>query len=227
MEKINCKNCLIKSSAAEALDDNELEMLRENCAEVLLNKGENIIKEGSLSSHIAYLRSGLAKVHKVGPSGRDQILKIVQPGSYMGIQSILFENVHRCSVTALEESSVCYIGSSSFRELIKRSSGFAYEIVVCQSREECNYFTRFVNFAQKQVNGRLADALLFFTDEIYKQHEFKMCLGRKDLASWIGVTRESVARSLREFSDIGVISRDGKSIKIENYELLKKISKSG
>ena len=227
MEKPNCINCIIKSRAVETLDPQEVELLRNNCAEVTLKNKESIIKEGSLASHIAYLKTGLAKVHMSGPSGKDQILKIVKPGSYIGIQSILFENVHKCSTSALAESTVCYIDSHSFKELIKRNSKFAYEIVVYLSMEECTYFKRFVNYAQKQVNGRLADALLYFADEIYQNKEFDLCLSRNDMAAWLGATRESVARSLREFSDIGVIALDGKSIRIRNYDLLKRISKSG
>lgn len=227
MKREECKNCAIKSRAVETLNDSELDFLNSNCAEVLLKNGESIIYEGKLSSHIAYIKSGLAKIHMTGPSGRDQILKIVPPGSYIGLQTILSQKIHRYSASALMESRICYIDNHSFKELLTRNPKFSYEIIIYLCQDELSYFERFVNLSQKQVSGRLADAILFFADEIYKSHEFDFILTRSDLAAWIGVTRESATRALKELSDIGVIKSNGKSIDILNYDRLLKISQKG
>jgi CRP/FNR family transcriptional regulator len=227
VKREECKNCAIKSRAVGTLDDNELDFLNKNCAEVILKKNESIIYEGKLSSHIAYIKSGLAKVHMTGPSGRDQILKIVPPGSYIGIQTILSQRIHKYSASALMDSKVCYIDNYSFRELLKRNHEFAFEIIIYLCQDELSYFERFVNLSQKQVNGRLADAILFFANEIYKEHKFNFILTRNDLAAWIGVTRESATRALKELSDIGVIKSDAKTIEILNYDRLLRISENG
>jgi CRP/FNR family transcriptional regulator len=227
VKREECKNCEIKSRAVETLSDEELEFLNKNCAEVVLKKNESIIHEGKLSSHIAYIKSGLAKIHMTGPSGRDQILKIVTPGSYIGIQTILSQKIHKYSASALADSRVCYIDNYSFRELLKRNQEFSYEIIIYLCQDELSYFDRFVNLSQKQVNGRLADAILFFADEIYKDKNFDFILTRNDLAAWIGVTRESATRALKELSDIGVIKSDAKRIQILNYDRLLKISQKG
>ncbi len=223
----NCEFCKIRSKAVETLTQDEVQLLQENCAEVDLVADENIIKEGSLSSHIAYLKEGLAKIHKKGVKGTDQILKIVQPGSYIGIQTVLTSKVHQYSASAVENSKVCYIDITSFKQLLSTNAAFAKELVIYLCQDELSYFNRFVNVHQKQLDGRMADTLLFFADEINKSRIFTIPLKRYDLAALICSTRESVTRALKDLSDIGTIKVNGNSFEILNYELLKKISEKG
>lgn len=223
----NCSICAIRSKAVDALDPTEVEYLQGNCAEVEMRSGESIIKEGSLSSHIAYLKSGLAKIHKKGVKGTDQILKILQPGCYIGMQTVLSNKIHQYSASAIEKSTICYIDITSFKDLISRNAQFANELILYLCRDELSYFTRFVNVHQKQVDGRLADTILFFSDEVSKTRSFQIPLSRNDLAALICSTRESVTRSIKDLSDIGSIRVKGKSFEILNYDLLKIISEKG
>ncbi len=223
----NCSICAIRSKAVEVLNPEEIDILQYNCAEVNMHAGESIIKEGSLSSHIAYLKSGLAKIHKKGVKGTDQILKILQPGCYIGMQTVLSDKIHQYSTSTIEESVVCFIDITSFKELISRNAQFANELILYLCRDELSYFSRFVNIHQKQVAGRLADTVLFFADEVRKSSNPIIPLSRNDLAALTCTTRESVTRAIKELSDIGTIMVKGRSFEILNYELLKKISEKG
>ena len=223
-----CETCAIRSKAVETLNPEELSLLSENCAEVTLHPGEMIIKEGLLSSHIAFLKSGLAKICKKGVRDIDQILKIVRPGSYIGMQTVLSNKIHQYSAAAIEDCTVCYIDIWSFRELINRNAQFANELILFLCREELSYFTRFVNVHQKQVDGRLADCILFFSEEINDSaSSFRIPLSRNDIAALVCATRESVTRAIKDLTDINTIRVKGKQFEIINYELLKKISEKG
>jgi CRP-like cAMP-binding protein len=223
----DCESCKIRSKAVATLKPEEVVLLQNNCAEVELNGGETIIKEGSLSSHIAYLKEGLAKIHKKGPKGTDQILKIVLPGSYIGMQTVLSSKIHQYSASAIDSSKICYIDRSSFRQLISKNADFANELILFLCHDELGYFNRFVNVHQKQIDGRLADCLLFFADKVYQSKKFVIPLKRYDLAALVCSTRESVTRALKDLIDIKTISVQGRHFEILNYDLLKKISDKG
>jgi len=223
-----CEFCAIKSKAVGTLNPAELDILKQNCAEVTLQAGENIIKEGLLSSHVAYLKNGLAKISKKGAKGIDQILKLIKPGSYLGLQTVLSNKIHQYSASTVEESVICYIDIWSFKELIMRNAQFANELILYMGRDEQSYFDRFVNLQQKQVIGRLSDTILYFANEINEgAKKFTIPLSRSDLAALVCATRESVTRAIKELSDIGTISVEGKEFKILNDELLMKISQKG
>ena len=222
-----CEQCTIHSKAVQTLTKEELKIHQENCAEIKLPASEKIITEGLLSTHVAYLKTGLAKVHKKGIKGTDQILKIVQPGSYIGIQTVLADKIHQYSASTLEESVICYIDIFTFRTLILKNSAFANELILYLCKDELIYYNRFINVHQKQINGRMADTILFFADEVKKTHEFMMPLSRADIAALICSTRESVTRAIKDLSEVGSIDVDGKQFKILNYKLLKTISEKG
>jgi len=224
----DCKTCVIRSKAANTLNVKELNFLMGNCAETTFHPKEIIIKEGILSSHIAYLKSGLAMVSKKGVKGVDQILKIVKPGNYIGLQTVLFEKVNQFSVTALEQSVVCFTDNLSFKELISRNTQFANELLVFLCREELTYFERFINIHQKQINGRLAEAILFFSEEIYDHAlTFNIPLDRSDMAALICTTRESITRAIKDLVEIKTINVSGKKFEILDIKRLHKISQSG
>lgn len=223
----HCEICVIRSRAVQTLNKEEFLIHQENCAELELNAGENLFKEGQLSSHIAYLKTGLAKIHKRGVKGTDQILKIVTPGRYIGLQTILSNKVHQYSASVIEKSTVCYIDITSFKGLITKNANFANELILYLCQDELSYFERFVNVHQKQIDGRLADTILFFAGEVRNSDQFTIPLSRADLAALVCATRESVTRALKDLIDIGTIKVQGKKFEILNKTLLTTISKNG
>lgn len=224
----NCKSCVIRSKAVGTLNSKELNILMKSCAETTFNPKENIIKEGLLSSHIAYLKSGLVMVSKRGVKGFDQILKIVRPGNYIGLQTVLFEKTNRFSVTTLEKCVVCFIDNLSFKELISQNTQFANELLLFLCREELTYFDRFVNVHQKQISGRMAEIILFFSEEINSHAlSFNIPLSRSDMAALICTARESVTRAIKDLSNIKTIRVSRKKFEILDLKLLKEISKKG
>jgi hypothetical protein len=47
---------------------------------------------------------------------------------------------------------------------------------------EVKFYNRLIHITLKQMPGRMADALLYLQDEIFKQPKFPMILSRSDLA---------------------------------------------
>ena len=114
-----------------------------------------------------------------------------------------------------------------FKELINKSGPFATKILNSVCSEELNYYRRFVGQQQKQINGRLADAILYFADEIFVSKNFELPFSHSDLSGLIGTTRESVTRGLKDFKDGNILEVKARNFRILNYSLLKKISERG
>jgi CRP-like cAMP-binding protein len=226
-KRTTCHDCQDKSCAAAILSRNELEQINFNSRESEVKKGEIILHEGSLTSHIIYLKTGLAKEFVKPGMGREQILSIVKEHTYLGLSSLFGDRINHYSYSALEDIKVCYIDINIFNALIKQNGGFAYEILVSLSRDSLNNFHRFINQTQKRIYGRVADAILYFARIIYEENEFTLPFSRKEFADLIGVSRESATRVLTKFKDEGIISINGRCIEIKKMELLEQISKMG
>ena len=85
----------------------------------------------------------------------------------------------------------------------------------------------FINLAHKQVNGRIADIILYLSSSVYRSPNFTLTLSRKELSEFAGCSTENVIHTLSRFDREGILSVKGKSIVINDFERLTKISKVG
>jgi CRP-like cAMP-binding protein len=223
----SCQDCLEKSCAAAVLNSAELNIIDANRTETVFKKGETILHEGTMISHIIYLKSGIVKEYIRQPDGKEQILQIVKKYSYLGLPSLFGDRINHYSYAALEDIKVCFIDLNSFNNLIRQNGNFAYEILVSVSRDSLNNFHRFMSQAQKKTYGRVADAILYFSKIIYESNEFEIPFTRREFADLIGIARESTTRVLIKFKEEGILDIDGRLIKILRPEVLEKISRVG
>ena len=121
--KNECKLCGLKSKATSKLSDEEIEKLSFNCALVKFHKGDPLIKQGTFSTNVAYLRSGLAKIHIEGPY-HEQIVRIAKAPIYLGLPTTFGDKINQYSVTVIEEAEVCFIDIDAFRYLLKANHDF-------------------------------------------------------------------------------------------------------
>ncbi|MCX6236847.1 MAG: Crp/Fnr family transcriptional regulator [Bacteroidia bacterium] len=224
--KTECKFCEIKSKAAKKLNEEEIEKLYCNCAVVKFLKGDSIIRQGTFSTNIAYLRCGLAKIHLQGPY-REQIVRIVMAPSYLALPTTFGDKINQYSVTAIESSEVCFIDINAFRNLLKENHDFSYEIMLEVCRNELEVFHRCANRTQKQIKGKIADVLIEFSEKIYNSNIFTLPLTQEEIGSLVDASRESVSRVITEFARDGIISISGKKIEITNQKFLALISANG
>jgi CRP-like cAMP-binding protein len=222
----DCKVCAIKSKAASKLNAEEIEKLSFSCALVKFRKGDSLIKQGTFSTNVAYLQSGLAKVHITGPY-HEQIVRIVKSPGYLGLPTTFGDKINQYSVTAIETSEVCFIDIDTFRYLLKVNHDFSYEILLEVCRNELEVFHRCANRTQKQMRGKIADVLLEMSDRIYKSDIFTLPVNQEEIGNLVDSSRESVSRVLTEFERDSIIRISGKKIEILNKKSLFLISANG
>jgi CRP/FNR family transcriptional regulator len=214
------------SKAAETLSTENLGYLSCNKAMVRFKRGDSIIKQGMFSTNIAYLRSGLAKIHLSGPS-QEQIVRLVKAPSYLGLPTSIGDKINQYSVTAISEAEVCYIDMSSFRYLLKENELFSYQIILELCSNELEAIRRCANRTQKQIRGNIADVILEFADKIYKTNTFTLPISQAEIGNLVDTSRESINRTLSEFHKDGIIRFTGKKIEILNKKSLMLISQTG
>jgi len=226
MEKSQCRFCEMKSLASKKLTRSELDSMGNNCAKVQFEPGDIIIKEGALSTHLAYITTGLVKIHMKGPI-REKIMKIVKAPAYLCLLSSFGDKVNIFSATAIETTSVCFINLETFKGFIYGNGDFAYQIILDMSKGEIKNFHNLINNAQKQNMGKVADAILFFARDIYESDSFNLPVSRQELADLTSITRESASRILSDFYREKIIDIQGHKISILNESLLRQISENG
>lgn len=226
-EKNRCVDCAVKSSSVFNLNDEEMDSLCSNSIEIRFQKGERIIKEGTFTQNIVFVKSGVFKIHQTGPVQKEEILKIDKGPLFVGVSDVFAHNTHSYSITALSNLRACFIDFTGYRHLIEHNGRFAMEVMRILSTDITDNYRYFVDKIHKQLNAKLADAILYFADHIFNDEEIEIPLTRTELGEYIGTSRESVTKLLHDFSGDDMIRIDGKKINILNRELLERISRAG
>lgn len=219
-----CKDCAVKSSTVFNLNEKELQLLCNNSTEIHFQKKERIIKQGTFTQNIVFIKSGVIKMHLSGPLDKDEILKIEKGPVFIGVPDVFANKIHTYSVTALEETTACFIEYSGYEYLIKHNGEFALELIKTLSQQIVSHYKQCVNKMQKQLIASFAEALLYFSDYIYEKDEFRIPLTRIEFGEYLGTTRETITKIIHDFSMDKIIEVNGRNIKIINKEILRKIS---
>lgn len=223
----NCYECDSRSELFSHLTEEELGRVNGSRYEVSYRSGETIVKQGTDTTHIITLTSGLAKLYIEGHYNRNLILKIVKPPEILGGPGLHTDGRNHYTVTAIEDCTCCFMDGKVFEELVEENIELANKLIRKINYSTIHNLEKLVNLTQKQVPGRVADMLLYLQKDVYQANPFHLTLSRQDLAEMTGLSKESVIRILKEFKDEGVIETHGDDVEIRNIESLQRIAFAG
>jgi CRP-like cAMP-binding protein len=223
----NCENCIVSWKNFKNLSKNEIRLVNENRYEATFRPGEIILKQGSPASNAVFLASGMAKVYIEGLDGKNFILGIALPSRILIGPGVHVHTRHSYSVSALTIVQACFISFDIMNQLIRQNADFASGMIEDLSIKSYSVHNKLVSLTQKKMPGRLAEAILFFADEVYKSEVFDIILSRQELGEMTNMAKESVVRILKELESSGVIKVRCSKIQIVDREKLRLISERG
>jgi len=204
-----------------------IDELCNNKEEQFFRKGEIINHEGEKITNFKYLKSGLVKLYRRTTSGEEQVITITRPFEFVSNMSIFSEERYQYSVSALEDSTVCTVGLDFIKDLFLKNGAFAMGLLTKISMINDKIINQTLDIRQKNLIGRVAFVLLYFTKDIYNSRVFDLPVSRKEIADYIGMSTANVIRTLSDFKKDGIIRVFGKTIEVVDVNKLEIISKRG
>ena len=223
----SCASCDFRDVVFSYLNDSSVEELCDHKEEQFFRKGEIINHEGEKISNFKYLKSGLVKLYRRTTNGDEQVITITRPFEFVSNMSIFSEEKYQYSVSALEDSVVCMVKLDFIKQLFLKNGGFAMGLLTKISRINDKIISQTLDIRQKNLIGRVAFVLLYFTNEIYKSRVFDLPVSRKEIADYIGMSTANVIRTLSDFKKEGIIRVFGKTIEVVDVAKLEIISRHG
>jgi CRP/FNR family transcriptional regulator len=223
----SCATCTSRWKNFTHLTIKELQYVNENRYEATFKPGEIMMKQGSPASNAIFLSSGLAKVYIEGIDGKNFIMSIAKPGRMIIGPGAYVNFRHTYTVSALTTVHACFISFNVFRHLVKVNGAFAESMIEDISAKSLRTHSRMVNLAQKKMPGRLAEAIIYFADDVFKSDEFEMILSRQELGEMANMAKESVIRIMKDFEESGIIRSTSSKIEIIDKVKLNLISERG
>jgi len=224
---ILCRDCTLRSCALYTLSEKEILRMEALTCQATFKKGEILRKQGTPLESVIYLRRGYVKEYLSHEHFADQVIQLVKPKTYIGLQGLAKNANSTFSYQTITEADVCYIDKTIFNELISGNGKFAREILIALSNESVSNHKRFLSLNQTQTFGKVAGLLIYLSEEIYEAGTFSLDLSRSELAHMIASTRESVTRALLWFQNEKIISIQESVVHIIHFERLAEFAKKG
>jgi len=221
---LDCATCTNRSPLFDPLSKNELALMNKDRYSIKFNKGEIIFKQGTIGTKVISLVDGLAKIYLECYNNKNLLLSIVKPKVLIGGPGIHTDNRNHYSVSALTNTTVCFIDTNNFNEVLRNNNKFSELVIKHLSLRTIINFDKIVSLTQKQMHGRMADALLYLSENIFERKSFDMVISRQDLADLSAMSKDSAIRILKEFKYEHIISVERNEIKISDINKLKNIS---
>lgn len=223
----DCNQCLFKQLSCLYIDDSEFEFIRQTSYQVKYQKGETILKQGARSTGLMYLHKGIVKFTYKTDDGANIIPTIVKGPKLLGGANLFFRDINVFNIVAVEDCDICNIDSTAMKNVAIRNGN--YILSLCE--QTANMFQssifNFISLAHKHVYGRIADVLIYLDEFVYSNNDYEFNLSRKEIAEFAACSHENVITTLSKLNKEGIISLEGRKIRIIDKEKLKTISKNG
>lgn len=182
-------------------------------------RGDLIVLEGDLGGGLHYVHSGLVKIFKTSPSGKEQVLRLIAAGYTFNDVPALDGGPNPASAAAMERSIVYIVRRVELRTLIMTRPEVA-EAVVRTLTSALRHLVMLVeDLSLRHVTARVAKMLLDQEGASQQAHR-AYHLTQQEMAALAGTAREVVGRSLKELEAAGAIEmRQGRAVVLNRERL--------
>lgn len=205
----------------------QLETLAQGCRKLHVEKGQIIVRAGSMATAMHCLLAGHVKRTTAPCGSNEKVLDLLYPGQTFGEAEILAGRPHASFAVAIEPSLLLGIDASSLREAMRHDAQLNERLIASLARRQLDMETDII--ASRSLNGsqRILDYLMLQTGGLTgARGETPLVLptSKQLIASRLGLTPETLSRGLRELSDAGLIVVDGKHVLLQNAPITRTVA---
>ncbi|HHX75881.1 MAG TPA: Crp/Fnr family transcriptional regulator [Acholeplasmataceae bacterium] len=211
--------CLVSVPIFNHLELEELTKITNLIHSKRYQKGELIFSYGQKSDTLYILRKGQIKTYYLSENAKEHILRILYPGDFIGELSIFLDEDNTAYAEAMTHVELCTIKKEDISKLMTDYPNIGMKIINELSQRLKRSEKQSSWIATEQVEKRIALYLLEFYDKNNPNLSIHLNMTKKDLASFLGTTPETLSRKLAQLEDQGFIYQvSNKEIKINNYD---------
>lgn len=206
----------------KGLPQEQIDIILDMTIEKQFVRGETIFFEGDEAEGFYIVTGGQVKVFKMNPLGKEHILHIFGAGEPIGEVPVFHNQPFPASAEALVKSRLIYFPRKDFVNLIEKHPSVSLNMLALLSMRLRQFASQIENLSLKEVPARLANYLIYVSEEQDNTDTVQLSVSKGQLASLLGTIPETLSRIFAKMSDEGLIRVDGRIITILNREGLMK-----
>lgn len=215
------RNCIELVPIFSNLTYEEMMEVASITTEKTFKKGEMVYMAGDKGEKLYVIHSGRVKINRFTESGKEQVIRVLGPGEFMGELSLFSSANMTDNAETLEDTTMCIIGGENLKGLMKKYPDIAFKVIeeISERLEKAENLIESISLSS--VEKRLSQTLLNMAKD---GSEINLEMSKGDLASQIGMSQETLSRKLSAFQELGIIRQIGhRRIIILNKNALEEI----
>lgn len=211
----------------KSLSEEQMRMIEQHTLMREVRRRELLYLPGDAGDRVYILKRGLVKISALQADGREVILALMRPGEVFGEEAVLDNAPRDHMAEAYEDALLCIVNKADFLDMLRLYPEMAFQVTKLIGFRLRTLRTRVEKLLFRGATARLAAILL----DLAHDHgvpdgtgvRLPLRLSQQDLASLIGVTRESVNLSLTELKRQGCVAVEGRTIRLLDVAALERV----
>lgn len=158
--------------------------------------GEMIYRPGETADSFYFLKSGKLRVYRLSDTGKEQLVRMVNQNEFTGELALFKKGVYEAFAQAQSDCSICAIKHEDFRELLLEHPSISIEMLGAITKRLGTSEQQTAWATTETVRNRLLHFLMSLVVSTEKEPIVELNMAKKDLASYLGTTSESLSREL-------------------------------
>lgn len=208
----NHAQCIRLVPILNHLDDEAMDLIAEKARVKKYKRGEFIYQAEESDDSLYIVSQGKVRVYMLSESGKEQLLRILTPGEFTGEWTLFNQHgVHGDYGQAMVDTTICQISRQDFQELLGDFPAISMKLLGEMSKRLEVSEKQTAKIAVDQVGVRIA---LYLVEQVQASDqseassvEVDLGMSRKDIASFLGTTPETVSRKFKELEEAGLITQ--------------------
>jgi CRP/FNR family nitrogen fixation transcriptional regulator len=166
-------------------------------------RDEEIFGEGEAAEYVYQVISGSVRTHRLLRDGRRQIDEFHFAGDYFGLEA---GDAHRVTAEAMVDTTVRMVRRGALSDLAAQRSDVAkalFRLTVAGLQRSQDHV---LMLGRKSARERVVGLLMDLADRVGAREELDVPMSRQDMADYLGLTIETVSRTLTQLQADGVIA---------------------
>src|SRR6185295_17603809 len=196
-----CSACTVRSlSICGALDRADLAEFERIARHVHLASNEALFTAGQAAGSVHTLTAGVARLYKLLPDGRRQVIGFALPGDFLGTAP---SDRYSYSVDAVGSVSACRLSVEAFTHFIEQRPHLLLRINEFAARELVLAQEQMLLLGRRTAEEKVVAFLVGWRErQVHagdQRQTITLPMSRQDIADYLGLTIETVSRTLTRF----------------------------
>jgi CRP/FNR family cyclic AMP-dependent transcriptional regulator len=224
----NCLDCNLCSEGFFCrLPKEEMEAFQKIKFTLAYPAGATLFVEGQVCRGIYILCRGRVKLSATSSQGQTLIFKIAKPGEVLGLNATVSGTPHNTTAETGQACQVNFVKQADFLRFLTEHRVASMHAAIHLSRECQQAYQQLRSFVMRSAPERIARLMLEWSHGgagMATTHGIKVALTHDEIGQIIGMSRETVTRTLADFRKHHIAVLHGSTLLIENMPALQQLA---